>query len=204
MSDIASVYAPVYVPLPAVIAPWAAEAVPLAVVAILKKELGQNQPKLAAKQAAKKAPKITYGLWGGEDAANCPLINVELGACRVRESGLGYAEMEWTLYINLYTAESESADEDMTQQAGRAIDYLARQVWATIESEQGANALANALSGLGQSLEFQSYTKSAAEGTNQAVAIMSAQMVWEFRTREEAPMIEGAATKKLAGNFQNA
>ena len=203
MSDIASVYAP----LSAVIAPWAAEAVPRAVASILKKELGQNQPKLAAKQAtkqaAKKAPKITCGLWGGEDAANCPLVNVELGAGRVRESGLGYAEIEWTLYINLYAAESESADEDMTQQAGRAIDYLSRQVWATIESEQGVNAL-NAQLGLGRSLEFRSYTKSAADGTNQAVAIMSAQMVWDFRTREEAPMIEGAATKKLAGNFQNA
>ena len=203
MSDIASVYAP----LPAVIAPWAAEAVPRAVVAILKQELGQNQPKLiskqAARQASKQAPKITYGLWGGEDAANCPLVNVELGAGRVRESGLGYAEMEWTLYINLYAAESETADEDMTQQAGRAIDYLSRQVWATIESEQGVNALANALPGLSHSLEFRSYTKSGADGTNQALAIMSAQMVWEFRTREEAPKIEGAAPKKLAGNFQD-
>ena len=199
--------APVYALLPAVIAPWAAEAVPRAVVAILKQELQINQPKLISKQAAKqgnrrsrvKAPKITYGLGGGEDVANCPLVNVELGAGRVRESGLGYAEMEWTLYINLYAAESETADEDMTQQAGLSIDYLARGVWATIESEQGVNALA--LSGLCRSLEFRSYTKSAAEGTNQAVAIMSAQMVWEFRTREEAPTIEGAAPKKLAGNF---
>ena len=195
-------------PLPAVIAPWAAEAVPRAVVGILKQELQINQPKLV--QATKlgnrrsrvTAPKITYGLWGGEDAANCPLVNVELGAGRVRESGLGYAEMEWTLYINLYTA--ESADEDMTQQAGHSIDYLARQVWAVLESEQGVNALANVLSGLCRSLEFRSYTKSAAGGTNQAIAIMSAQMVWEFRTREEAPMIEGAAPKKLAGNFQDA
>lgn len=173
------------------------------VAGLLVQELQNNQPDLALAAGAEldevRVQQIVNGIWADVDVSHCPLINVYLAGHEVATQGGGLAatDMDWRLHVDIYAASAETAEKDMTYLANKRLEYLARQVWATLESEQGYNALKSYC----KNWSYSSYAKAPAEKDGTAVAVMTGQLVWKMRITEDAEMLEGFAVSDYLGQI---